>query len=807
MSQYDDSTREVYDAVSEAMAETIRLAVLLAALAAEMMVEAREERLQRAREESEARARAELERVQAERAAAEPLLRAVHQERFWRDLDPQRDAQKIARSWQAASEWAGSDPYAAHTLQHLREQLKSRFGIEVPEWEVGGKDLARVLALSDPAFERVLSQARAAAGAMDEASYVVLIRDLNDPYAVVFRGEVSAAMGQRAQAVGAQHYLAWARGAGAELVQGDDGRFSVEVVENTGQPDAANVPAAVLRGDGADAVRREEAAWLRAVVRGTETGVSDRELFYALSVHLEELREEEWRRIGRREGYAQQLAGDGLTASDRRRLEGNVEAVNQGLGALRQEQADAALRMAATAATIRGENPQRVYDAARLTETLDAEWWATASGPEIAGVWEYVQGWEAGQARDAMQDALSSSIERHHAVRVLPGDSADMVRGLFGGSGVEGPAVPLTRQGDVLREEAQRLFDTSFDAFTRATRLEREAERQSGAYAEALREQAALFVDQAVLDGQRGTVLLDQGTWLDREASSAVTTMYAENSSKAAQVLAAEFEAQWGRPLSAEGYQQLVEATEEMYAQPATAAHTPEAAASVGPSGGETVAQAAPGGASTDPAAFVVIPGQVLSGVEEAVDGREDERRAEAAGKMYVNSTADPSPRAEGTPSGEREAPRRPTPKRPAPGEREAPRRSTPPWGVDPDAWAVGVTTPAKTWPDRNVEDPSPVQEGANTDPVSMAVLPGQALRSVEEAVEGVADAREDERRAEAAQAVSALGDAEVTEAVRLGSLGYPKGAEAATERAPAQSRGAAPEGREHGREIERQGL
>ncbi|WP_329468695.1 hypothetical protein [Streptomyces sp. NBC_01431] len=676
MAQYDDSTREVYDAISEAMAESIRLFVTLAALAAEMAIEAREERMRLAREADEERARAALERLQAERAAAEPLLRAAHQERFWRDPD----AQRIARSWQAAAEWAAhGDPYAAMTLEHMRDQLKERFGIEVPQWQVEGQDLTRLLALSDPAFQRALEQAQEAATALPGLSYAVLIRDVDNPYEVAFRGEVSAPLGREARAVAAQEYQAWAAGAGAEVIQDRSARFVTELVENTGDPQAAHVPAATVYGDQAAALLEDEAAQLRGIIDGNRSDASVAERFYALSVESERLREEEWRRIARREDYLKRLDAGGLSAADEKRLEGNVAAVSEGLGTLRQAQADTALEMAATAAEIRGENPSRVVEAARLTDTLDDGWWATASGEEIAGVWGHVQEWEAGQAREDMQRELIGRVERQHGVVLSPSATPEMVAGLFGGPGRTGQAVALSAEGEVLRSEAQTAFAQSFDAFTRATRLETEAERQSGAYADELRVEAARLVDQAVKVGERGTRLLDQGTWLDAQAASTVARIYSDNSGAAAEQLAEEFAKRWGRPLSEEANGQLAEAVQQMYRNPLAPA------------------------------------------VEDARNG--------------------------------------------------------------PEAAEAG------------------------TDPASLAAIPGQVLRGVEEAVEGVADGREDERRAEAAQAVSGLGDDEVAEAVRLGALGYPRGAEAATERAPAQSRGPAPEGREHGREIERQGL
>ncbi|MFJ8166511.1 hypothetical protein ACIRBY_37105 [Streptomyces sp. NPDC096136] len=690
MSQYDDSTRDVYDATTEAMAETIRLLILVAALAAEMAVEAREERLRLAREAEDERARAAWERMQAERASAEPLLRVAHQERFWEEPDPQR----IARSWQAAAEWAAhGDPYAVLTLEHMRGELKNRFGIEVPQWDVNGEDLARLLALSDPAYRQVLEQGRAAAEALEGVSYAVVIRDADNPYAVAFQGSVSAPRGRAPGAVAAAEFQSWASGAGAEPTKGREGRFVTEIVENTGDVNAGHVPAAVVLGDQTAEILAEETERLHAIVAGTHTNATPSELLYALSVELEALEAEEWRRIGRREDYLKRMEMESATSADERRLqrlERNVADTSEGISKLRQERADTALRMAATAAEIRGENPARVYEAARLTDTLDDGWWATASAQEIAGVWEHVQQWEAGQARESMQAVLVAGVERQHGVVLPPRASPDMVAGLFGGQDRPGPAATLSARGEALRAEAQRAFEQSFDAFTRATRLEKEAAAQSGPYADELRVEAARLVEEATRTGERGLQLQDQGKWLDREADPAVVRMYADNSGQAAETLAAEFEARWGRPLAPDARGQLTEAVEQIYGNP------------------------------------FAVPTQV-----------------------------------------------------------SAPREA----GASPAVSSVEV------------------QHGASTNPAGLVAIPVQAAAAVAEDLEEAADGQEDERRAAAAEALSGMGDAEAAEAARLGALGYPRGAEAATERTPAKDTGRVAEGREHGRQIERQGL
>lgn len=555
MAQYDQETREVYEATAEAMAESIRLFIVVAAIAAEAIAEARADRHRREREASEERARQDAERARAERAAAEPLLRAAHQERFWADPDPRR----IGLSWQAASEWAAADPYAQFTLDHMREQLRIRFGVEVPEWEIGGAGLARLVTLADRDFQATMDQARESASTLDQVSYAVLIRDREDPYTILYRGETSAPVGRTPQAVAAEQFQVWA--AGVEGAGENAGRYDVEVVENTGEARAGQVPAAQLRGHRAAEALEAEAARVRAILAEEEPATAQERL-YALSAHLDEMQRDEWQRVDRREALRAQLAED-LPEPDRSRLQKRLEAVEEGISTLRQEQADTALSMAATAAEIRGENPTHVYDAARLTDSLDEGWWRTANSQEIAGVWEHVGQWEEGQARTEMQRRLRARMEQYHGVSVPEGATPEVVAALYGGEGQPGPAVALSEQGDVLRAQAQAVFEESFEELSRAVRLEAEAERQSGAYAEQLRTEAAMLTERAALDRKRGVLLLDQGTWLDRQAPGALQVMHEENDAQAVTQLLEEFERRWGRPVAPETAPQAAEAVSD----------------------------------------------------------------------------------------------------------------------------------------------------------------------------------------------------------------------------------------------------
>ncbi|MEU1132633.1 hypothetical protein ABZ383_22690 [Streptomyces sp. NPDC005900] len=562
MSTYQPETHALYRETNEVASQLVQVAVLVATLLAQRAVEAREKRYAMEQAAAEERARVAAEQLRAQRAAAEPVLRSVHQERFWKEPN----ARRIGRAWQAASEWAAGDPYAAHTLEFLREQLKERFGIEAPAWPVHGAELSRIVTMADPRYRKDLSAARAAAEAVGSASYAVVIRDSRDPYKVLYQGEATAPLGMPAATLAAREFEAWARGEGANSVKGrNPAEFTIEAMENTGAARAAQTPAAEVQGHQVDEVLAADAAWQRAVIEGSEPG-TPAETLYAYEQELQRLEEEEKRRRVRRAEYAARLEEEGLSDADRKRLTGNLNSIDEGLTALHQQQADSALHMAAAAAEMRGENPERVFQAARLQESLDEGWWATASAAEVSGVWGHVTKWEPGLARDEMCQVLREEIERHHRLSVPKDASADMVAALFGGREAPGVATPISVRGDALRDQAQAVYESVFDLHAEALTVEQKlsslgddgptSDRGRAAHpdgpsgdvpsinlADSLRARAEA---EAQVAGR----LIEQATWLDTQTPEVLARLYAENTGAAVDSLSAEFQARWGEALT-----------------------------------------------------------------------------------------------------------------------------------------------------------------------------------------------------------------------------------------------------------------
>lgn len=411
-----------------------------------------------------------------------------------------------------------------------------------------------------------------------------------------------------------------------------------------------------------------------------------------------------------------------------------------------------------------GAPPTTSTPAARLSESLDEEWWDTASAAEIAGVWDHVGAWQEGQARSEMQAALRAGIERHHRLLVPEGATGDVVAGLYGGKDMPGPAVPLSAHGEALREQAHALYEAAFDDYGTAAVQRAEADQAEGDAATALRTRSELLTERAEQSSAQATRLMEQGTWLDTQTPEALRVLYRESSAAAVDELATRFEQQWGRPLIPQAREQLV-----------------EAAAQLEPSG--PVYRVTTLAGSADPTA-VKVPG--------------GPPRAHGMSSATVDESAVPETTEESL-SAAPEAASTPPFQEPAGGVVRAPgddvaavdESAVPEWMGEPQSAA---TTAPSTPP---VQTAAQVAGGA-------AKTLGGAATAVEESV---APDRTEERRAAATKALDGVGDEEARQAADLARKAFPEGPEGAVASPPQSGRGSGGAGpsadRERGAEVQ----
>lgn len=120
------------DGMEEALAGQIRVIVTAAGLAGEGLARAREQQQRRAQAASEQEARELQSRFAAERQAARAELSTVYRAEWWDRATPEQ----IGHSYQVAHAWARDDPEAAKAEQHMNDQLRSRYGVDVASTNV-----------------------------------------------------------------------------------------------------------------------------------------------------------------------------------------------------------------------------------------------------------------------------------------------------------------------------------------------------------------------------------------------------------------------------------------------------------------------------------------------------------------------------------------------------------------------------------------------------------------------------------------------------------------------------------------------
>jgi len=91
------------------------------------VTQAREDALRRTRAGSEHQARAVQSRLAAAQAAARVELGNVHRPDWWEQASPEQ----IGHTYQVARAWAGDDPEAGRAEQRIRDELRTRYGIDV----------------------------------------------------------------------------------------------------------------------------------------------------------------------------------------------------------------------------------------------------------------------------------------------------------------------------------------------------------------------------------------------------------------------------------------------------------------------------------------------------------------------------------------------------------------------------------------------------------------------------------------------------------------------------------------------------
>ncbi|GIG28066.1 hypothetical protein [Cellulomonas marina] len=146
------------DGISETFDEHLRVALTAAAQVADAMARLHAENARRAAAENSEQARALRQRMTAEWGGARTELAQVDRPQFW----DRASAEGIARTFSVARAWSDLQPEARVARETIREQVRTRYGVDV---ENGGADAATVagyLARAAAAQQQAEAQRRAA---------------------------------------------------------------------------------------------------------------------------------------------------------------------------------------------------------------------------------------------------------------------------------------------------------------------------------------------------------------------------------------------------------------------------------------------------------------------------------------------------------------------------------------------------------------------------------------------------------------------------------------------------------------------
>lgn len=141
---------EESDGIEEALDGQIRVLVTAAGRIGEQFARAREEASRRAQAVSEREARELSSRFDAERNAARTEYANVYRNDWWDKATPEQ----IAGTYQAARAWTNEDPEAVRAEARMRDELSTRFGVDVSNTGSDPAAVRAALGVSEPSREQ-----------------------------------------------------------------------------------------------------------------------------------------------------------------------------------------------------------------------------------------------------------------------------------------------------------------------------------------------------------------------------------------------------------------------------------------------------------------------------------------------------------------------------------------------------------------------------------------------------------------------------------------------------------------------------
>lgn len=117
---------EESDGIEEVLEGQIRVLVTAGGQLGERIARSRQEALRQAQTDSGQEVRELRSRLEAEQSAARTEYAGVYRSAWWDRATPEQ----IGHTWQVAQAWGEQDPEAGRAVQRIRDELRTRYGID-----------------------------------------------------------------------------------------------------------------------------------------------------------------------------------------------------------------------------------------------------------------------------------------------------------------------------------------------------------------------------------------------------------------------------------------------------------------------------------------------------------------------------------------------------------------------------------------------------------------------------------------------------------------------------------------------------
>lgn len=157
------------DGINDAFSSAARVALTAAGLMAERLLRAREQAQRDAQAHSQQQARELRARMDGERAAARASLAPLGREDWWESAR----VDDLARAWETANAYKDIGADARQTADRMREQLRSRYAIDVENLSADPAAVRQALERQEEERHRAAQERKQARGEDAEATLLM----------------------------------------------------------------------------------------------------------------------------------------------------------------------------------------------------------------------------------------------------------------------------------------------------------------------------------------------------------------------------------------------------------------------------------------------------------------------------------------------------------------------------------------------------------------------------------------------------------------------------------------------------------